>query len=247
VFPPKQLANGALGTSDASCSVDVVAGEPMIKTDREIGDAVACELEWDTKVAERAIEVAVERQVVRLLGTVGSWAERLAAQEAAYRVDGVREVSNELVVELQPEARRTDAELAHSVRSALDWDVFIPKTLVRASANEGQVILEGQVESCSQRDHAERVVRNIRGVRRVLNQISVKSPVGDAHQLQKSIEAALERRAVRKARQINLDVHDGKVILSGVVHSWAERQSVLAAAKGTRGVRNVDDRLSLEP
>ena len=46
---------------------------------------------------------------------------------------------------------------------------------------------------------------------------------------------------------INLDVHDGKVILSGVVHSWAERQSVVGAAKGTPGVRSVDDRLSVEP
>jgi len=219
----------------------------MIKTDREIGEAVACELKWDTKVDERAIDVQVDHQMVALLGTVGSWAERLAAQEAAYRVGGVRDVRNRLEVELPPEARRTDAELAGSVRSALDWDVFIPKTNIGATANDGQVILEGQVDSYSQREDAERVVRNIRGVRRILNQILVKPAAGEAHQVQKSIEAALERRAVRKARQINLDVHDGKVIVSGVVHSWAERESVLGAAKGTRGVRNVDDRLSVEP
>jgi osmotically-inducible protein OsmY len=219
----------------------------MIKTDQEIGEAVASELKWDTKVDEHAVEVQVDRQTVVLLGTVGSWAERLAAQEAVYRVGGVRDVSNQLEVVLRPEARRTDVDLARSVQSALDWDVFIPKTRIRASANGGQVILEGQVDSCSQRDDAERVVRNIRGVRRLLNQILVKPAAGEAHQVQKSIEAALERRAVRKARQINLDVHDGKVILSGVVHSWAERQSVLGAAKGTRGVRNVDDRLSVEP
>jgi len=42
-------------------------------------------------------------------------------------------------------------------------------------------------------------------------------------------------------------VHEGKVILSGAVHSWAERQSVVGAAKGTPGVRIVDDRLHIEP
>jgi osmotically-inducible protein OsmY len=219
----------------------------MTKADREIGEAVESELKWDTKVAEHAIEVEVDHELVVLRGTVGSWAERLAAQEAAYRVGGVRDVSNRLEVELRPDARRTDAELVRSVQSALDWDVFMPKTNIVASANDGQVILVGQVDSCSQRDDAERVVRNIRGVRRVLNQILVKPVAGEAHQVQKSIEAALERRSARKARQINLDVHDGKVILSGVVHSWAERQSVLGAVKGTRGVRNVDDRLSVEP
>ncbi|MEI9949097.1 MAG: BON domain-containing protein [Pseudomonadota bacterium] len=223
----------------------------MTKTDREISEAVACELKWDTKVDQHAILVQVDRGGVILVGTVGSWAERLAAQEAAHRVSGVREVSNRIEVELTHEARRTDAQLAQSVRCALDWDVFIPQANIRSSAIGGQVILEGQVDYCSQRDDAERVVRNIRGVRRVLNQISVAPivgfGVGEAHQVQKSIEATLERRAEHEARRINLDVHDGKVILSGVVRSWAERQLVVGVAKGTRGVRSVDDRLSIEP
>jgi len=60
-------------------------------------------------------------------------------------------------------------------------------------------------------------------------------------------EAALERRVDRRARLINIDVHDGKVILSGIVHSLAERRSVVAAAEGTSGVRSVDDRLSIAP
>ena len=219
----------------------------MTKTDREIGEAVVGELEWDTRVDEHAIEVAVDCGTVTLLGAVSSWAERLAAQEAALRVSGVREVSNRIEVELAREARRPDADLAQSVRSALEWDVFIPKANVRSSVSGGQVILEGEVDCCSQRDDAERVVRNIRGLRSVLNQISVRPMGGEAHRVQESIEAALDRRVESRARIINLDVHDGKVILSGVVHSWAERQAVVGAAKGTRGVRIVDDRLSIQP
>ncbi|HEY3254584.1 MAG TPA: BON domain-containing protein [Polyangiaceae bacterium] len=219
----------------------------MTKTDREIRDAVICELEWDAKVAEHAIEVRVDRGGVVLAGSVGSWAERLLAQDAAQRVHGVRDVSNRLEVQLSPAARRPDSELAESVRRALDADVFMPKANISSSASSGQVVLEGRVDSCAQRDDAERLVRNLRGVRSVLNQISVRPMVAEAHQIQDSIEAALERRAEPDARRINLDVHDGKVIVSGVVHSWAERQSVLSVARGTRGVRSVDDRLSLEP
>jgi len=219
----------------------------MTKTDGEIREVVSGELKWDARVEEGAIDVQVDGGVVTLLGSVGSWAERLAAQEAAHRVGGVREVSNQIVVELAREARCTDAEVAQAVRAALDWDVFVPRTNIRSSVNKGQVILEGEVDYCFRRDDAERVVRNIRGVRRVLNQILVKPSAGHAHHVQKSIEEALERRAEHEARTINLDVHDGKVILSGVVRSWAERQSVVGAVKGTRGVRSVDDRLSIEP
>ena len=219
----------------------------MTKNDWEIAEAVAGELKWDVRLDAKAIEVQVDHAAVILRGSVRSWAERLAAQEAAHRVVGVREVGNRIEVELEPEAVRTDADLAQAVRMALDWDVRIPKSNIRSSARNGQVILEGEVECCSQRDDAERVVRNIRGVRCVLNQILVKATADEAYQVQKAIEAALERRAERESRRINLDVHDGKVILSGVVNSWAERQSVVGAAKGTRGVRSVDDRLSIEP
>ncbi|HYP76758.1 MAG TPA: BON domain-containing protein [Polyangiaceae bacterium] len=218
----------------------------MLKTDREIAEAVVDELRWDTRIDAHAIEVRVDRGGVTMVGSVCSWAERLAAQEAAQRVAGVHDVSNRIEVALERDAQCTDAELAQAVRTALDWDVFLPKKIIASSVSAGQVMLEGEVECCPQRDEAERAVRNIRGVRRVLNRILVKPTLGEAYQVQKSIEAALERRAARGACRINLDVHDGKVILSGVVNSWAERQWVVGAAKGTLGVRSVDDRLSIE-
>jgi osmotically-inducible protein OsmY len=156
-------------------------------------------------------------------------------------------VVNRLVVQLDEGGACSDAELLQAVRGALDWDVFIPKARIRSSVSHCRVVLEGQVDFCSQRDDAARTVRNIRGVRSVLNRIEVRPVADNPHSVQKAIEAALERRADREARGINLDVHDGKVILTGVVHSWAERQSVVGAAKGTPGVRSVDDRLSVEP
>lgn len=221
-------------------------GEAM-RTDREIGERVVCELEWDARIGQNTIEIEVDRGVVVLRGSIGSWAERQAAEEAAQRVGGVREVSNRLEVKLTHDAQRSDVELAKAAQNVLDEDVFIPQGKIVASANCGQVILQGQVTLCSQRDDAERVVRNIRGVRRVLNRVLVSPTLGEAHQVQQSLEAALVRRDEVEARRINVAVHDGKVILSGVVHSWSDRQLLVGAAKGTRGVRSVDDRLLVEP
>lgn len=219
----------------------------MVEAGSEIRDAVAAELDWDVKIAEHTIDVQVDGRAVILVGTVGSWPERLAAQEAAQRVIGVRDVSNRLEVALALEDRVVDRELARSIRCALDSDVFARKVKIVSSVCDGQVILEGEVSYCALREDVERVVRNIWGVRRVLNQILVKPPVAEAHRVQTAIEAALDRRLECGARTINLDVHDGKVILSGIVHSSAERKAILAVVKGTRGVRSVDDRLALEP
>lgn len=65
--------------------------------------------------------------------------------------------------------------------------------------------------------------------------------------VRKAIEQTLERGAEREARRIRVDVHDGVVTLTGAVHTWAERKSVLAAVRFTPGVRTIDDRLRLEP
>ena len=61
------------------------------------------------------------------------------------------------------------------------------------------------------------------------------------------LETALERRAERDAARIQLDVDEGRVTMSGTVHSWTERKAVVGAAWGTRGVDAVIDKLHVVP
>ena len=65
--------------------------------------------------------------------------------------------------------------------------------------------------------------------------------------LKTAIHDALERHAERDASKIELDIEEGRVTLSGTVHSWAERQTVIGAARGTRGVAAVIDKLHIAP
>jgi osmotically-inducible protein OsmY len=48
-------------------------------------------------------------------------------------------------------------------------------------------------------------------------------------------------------RDSRVDVDNGVVTLEGTVHSWAERTSVVAAARFAPGVEGVEDRLVVEP
>jgi osmotically-inducible protein OsmY len=61
------------------------------------------------------------------------------------------------------------------------------------------------------------------------------------------IEAALKRSAEIDARRINVDVTDGKVVLSGNVHSWFERSEARHAAWAAPGVREVEDHIAVIP
>jgi osmotically-inducible protein OsmY len=219
----------------------------IIRTDSEIQQDVLRELKWDTRVEETDVGVQVDGGVVTLTGTVSSWGKRFAAEEAAHRVRAVLDVANDISVRPPGTPGRTDTEIAKAVRHALEWDVFVPEDRVQSTVSGGVVTLKGDVESWTQRDDAERAVRNLSGVRGVTNRLEVKPPKVAASEVRNSIEDALERQAEREAKRITLDVQDGRVTLSGPVHSWAEREAVVGAAKGTPGVRNVQDQLRIEP
>lgn len=218
----------------------------MYKSDSEIQQAVLRELKWDTRVEETDVGVAVENGIVTLTGTVSSWAKRLAAQEAAHRVGGVLDVANDVRVKIPGIGSRTDTEIANAVRHALEWDVFVPDMSIRSTVSDGWVTLEGSVESWSQKEDAESAVRNLAGVRGVSSKIEVTPPAADPIEVRESIEDALERHAEREVSRIGIEVREGRVTLSGGVDSWAERAAVVGAARGTPGVRSVDDRLRIE-
>jgi osmotically-inducible protein OsmY len=210
------------------------------KADARIHRDVLEELAWDPHVDETEVGVEVDRGVVTLTGTVTSWARRAAAQDAARRVAGVLDVANDIQVKTPGGLDRTDTEIAQAVRRALEWDVFVEHERIRSTVTNGSVILEGAVDLLSQRDDAERAVRNLTGVTNVVNRITVTTPPSNvAH----AIERALARRAERHARRIGVKVHNGIVTLTGSVYSWSERRSVLGAARSTPGVHAVEDRL----
>jgi osmotically-inducible protein OsmY len=217
-----------------------------MRSDAQIHRDVLRELEADPRVEQTDVGVEVDRGVVTLTGTVNSYSKRLAAQEAAQRIRGVLGVANDIDVRLGGLGTPIDAEVAHAVRHALEWDVEVPADRIRWVVANGVVTLEGTVDSPYHRDAAERAIRQLRGVRSVVNQLLVSGAPVDADEVRREVEAALERRAERAAQHIQITVQDGVVTISGPVHSWAEREAVLGAARYLPGVREVEDHLHLD-
>lgn len=218
-----------------------------MQTNAEIQQAVLHELRWDTRVDEAEVGVEVDGGIVTLTGTVNSWAKRMAAQEAAHRVRGVLDVANDIQVKPPGSPQQNDTDIARAVRRTLEWDVFVPDARIRSTVTDAWVTLEGDVDFATQRQDAEKVVSNLKGVRGVSNRIKVDPPKFSAEDVRATIKAALERHAQREAERVELEVVDGRVKVAGNVHSWLERQAVIAAVTSTPGVCSVEDRLQIKP
>lgn len=218
-----------------------------VKSDREIQEDVLNELRWDSRVRQEEVGVEVDAGIVTLTGTVDSWAKKLAAKEAAHRVVGVRDVADDVRIKLPGSLQRTDTEIAKDVRFALEWEAFVPDQNIRSTVSDGLVTLEGQVNTLLQKQDAAWAIRGVRGVKGVNSWLTVAPVKADPVQLRKSIEQALERRAEREAERIGVTVEDGIVTLEGRVRSWPQRTAVLGAVSHAPGVREVRDRLSVNP
>ena len=216
----------------------------MKRNDSEIRQAVLRELKRDARVDGSELEVSVDAGVVTLSGRASSLAKKTAAQDAAHRVREVLDVANDIDVRAAGVHCRTDTELARAVRLALEWDAFVPEMRIRSTVSDGWVTLEGNVDHYSQREDAERAVRGLRCVRGIANEIKIDATVPLVpNELEAAIQEALARHAMREARRVNLEINQGRVTVFGDVDSWAERQAIIGAVKGTAGVRAVDDRL----
>jgi osmotically-inducible protein OsmY len=216
-----------------------------MKRDSEIQQAVIRELRWDTRVHETDVGVEVDSGVVTLTGTVDSYLQRMAAQDAAHRVVGVLDVANDIQVRIPGTRGRTDTEIARAARQALEWHTEVPHERIRTSVSDGRVTLEGSVDHWYERENAELAVRHLSGVHGVDNRVLVTPLAMASGIVRGEIEEAPERRADRAAKHIGVSVDDGKVILTGTVRSWPEKRAVLGAARFTRGVRDVVDHLQI--
>lgn len=216
-----------------------------MKTDSELKKDVEAELLWDPLIPEARVGVAVNDGVVTLTGHLDTYAEKIAAKRAVERVTGVKAIAVELDVIPSGLHQRSDTEIAAAVEHALSWNTSVPQDRVRVTVEKGWVTLSGELDWNFQRRAVERMIRPLKGVAGITDNIRLKAlpvPVN----LSNRIQDALTRQAVREARRIEISMDGSVVTLRGHVHSWAERNAAEGATWSAPGVSRVNNELTVD-
>jgi osmotically-inducible protein OsmY len=217
------------------------------RADAEVQADVLNELRWDTRVDETDVGVQVEDGIVTITGQLPSYVARMAAQEAAFRVDGVTDVANDIQVVLPGSWIRTDTDLAQMIRRTLEWDIVVPSERIHCAVTDGWVTLDGEVDDWSQRVEVERRVGRVTGVRKVTNNIEVRpGPVSSTY-VRELVREVLEHRADREANRIAITVKGNVVTLRGMVRTWHDKRAVLGVVQHAPGVQQVQNELWINP
>jgi osmotically-inducible protein OsmY len=147
----------------------------LAPNDNDLLNDVLLQLESDPRISSRDIAIAVKNGVVTLSGFVRSYGEKFLAENTVKGIYGVRAVADDMQVE--EGARRTDPEIARDAVQRLQKQVDLPSDEIMVTVEDAWVRLQGSVEWKYQKQIAGTVVKNLKGVEGIFNNIEVKARV----------------------------------------------------------------------
>lgn len=142
-----------------------------------------------------------------------------------------------------------DSVITSQVKAALIADPVTKARQIEVETFKGTVQLSGFVSTTEEKDKAGKIAREVKGVQRVQNNLSLtrtKESAGeyvDDSVITSKVKAALIADPVTKARQIEVETLKGTVQLSGFVSTAQEKDKAGEIARSVKGVVDVQNKL----
>jgi osmotically-inducible protein OsmY len=196
------------------------------------------ELLMDPAVSFADIEVSTIDGVVTLSGEVDNLLAKERAVAIAGTVKGVRSVVDQ--IEVTPPWTVEDWEIEQDAQQALFYNSATDSWEIEVAVENNMATLTGSVDSWQEKNLAATVVKGVRGITDIENDIVIE---WDADRSDQEIRAEVDERlrwdVLVDDALIDVQVDDGRVELTGTVGSVAERSRAREDAWVT-GVEAVD-------
>jgi len=139
----------------------------------------------------------------------------------------------------------TDRGIQSAIMADLERNDAVPAHLIDVIVRDGIVTLDGSIYNILARDRAVEIARSIKGVRSVVDLIEVKPIERPDNEIKKDVETALVMDPAADSYEILVEVNDGRVILTGTVESYGEKELSARVAKGVKGVIAVENDITV--
>jgi hyperosmotically inducible periplasmic protein len=254
------LALTAIAASLVLICVPVFASD----TDDRIESSAKQSYVFKTYLKDDDIAVRSKSGVVTLTGSVSEESGKSLARETVAGIPGVKSVDDKLQVKGEIPAAHSDAWLITKVKSTLLFHRNVSAIATEVSAKEGIVTLRGEATSKAQRDLVDEYVRDVEGVRKVKNDMTVRSAAMKPEEkasgkkmasLGETIDDASTTALVKTALLYHrstsaitttVETNQGVVKLGGKAKNAAEKDLAAKIVDDVHGVKSVVNNMTVE-
>jgi len=255
---PRTLMKIHRSVAFALCALSPLLLIASPETDRKIEDAAVSSYNFRTVLAKQ-VNVKSQDGVVTLTGTVLDRDQKALAEDTVRGLPGVTEVNNRLEVS-SASTEHSDGWIALKIKSTLLVRSNVSATNTKVSVHNGEVTLTGMADNVAQKELTEEYARDVDGVKKVQNEITVREPglaeqspsnptmserVDDAS-ITAQVKYALLTHRATSAIDTKVETHDGVVVLHGKARSAAEKDLVSKLTRDVRGVTSVRNEMTLQ-
>lgn len=145
--------------------------------------------------------------------------------------------------------KKSNDVLHKEVVEAINWEPLLSSNEIDVSVQDGVVTLGGTVDNYTQKKEAEETVKNIAGVKSVVDDIKVElyfSAIKSDTDIAAAVVKALKENWAVPDHKIQVTVENGWVTLDGILHWNFQRKAADNAIRYLPGVRGVIDKVKIE-
>lgn len=143
-----------------------------------------------------------------------------------------------------------DVDLRQDVLDELEFEPSIDAADIGVAVEDGTVTLTGHVRTYAQKHEAERIVKRVKGVRAIAQEIEVR-PAGSHltadDEIAKRAVSSLMWNASVPRDKVQVTVEDGYLTLSGTVGWHYEKAAAEKAVRTLSGVKGVTNLIAIKP
>jgi osmotically-inducible protein OsmY len=202
------------------------------------------------------IKIQSKDGVVTLTGSVSEESHKSLAQETVADLPGVKSVDNRLEVKGERPAENSDTWVHMKVKTALLFHRNVSGFETEINVKDGIVTLRGEAASQAQKDLTTEYAKDVEGVKDVKNEMTVakttvkkgktvREKVDDAS-ITAQVKMALLSHRSTSALNTQVKTKKGVVTLGGKAKNAAEKDLATKFANDVRGVKSVNNRMTIE-
>ena len=192
---------------------------------------------------------------VTLTGIVADDFNKALAQETVAGLPGVKSVDNRLDIKGALPTANSDAWIRNKVKATLVFHRSVSADTTTVDVKNGIVTLRGDAFSNAQKDLTTEYARDVEGVKDVINEMAIvdgakkKQTVGekfDDASITAQVKMTLLYHRSTSALNTKVETNEGVVTMYGKARTYAEKDLVTKFANDINGVKNVNNRMTVE-